>query len=98
MKDLLNFVLQAAVPAVGDAREDWRIIRALSEVVGKTLPYDSLDEVRKRLADVAPHMGHVDHVESPLWLNGEYFKVRANFFRCHHCTFDMVYQAMSSVR
>lgn len=39
------------------AREDWKIIRALSEVVGKPLPYDSLTEVRARLADVAPHFG-----------------------------------------
>ena len=67
--------MQAAVPPVGDAREDWRIIRALSEVLGKTLPYNSLDEVRARLADVAPHLAHLDSVEPPMWLNGEYFKV-----------------------
>ena len=29
----------------GDAREDWQIIRALSEEVGVPLPYDSLEEV-----------------------------------------------------
>lgn len=63
------------MPAVGDAREDWRIVRGLSEILGKKLPYDTIDQLRKRMADVAPHMGHVDHIESPLWLNGEYFKV-----------------------
>ena len=69
--------MQAAVPAVGDAREDWKVIRALSEVLGQTLPYDTLDQLRARLADVAPHLAHLDAVEAPLWLNGEYFKVGA---------------------
>lgn len=32
--------------------------------------------VRRRLADVAPHLGQLDTVQHPLWLNGEYFKVR----------------------
>lgn len=43
--------------------------------MGQTLPYDTLDQVRARLVDVAPHLGHLDAVEHPLWLNGEYFKV-----------------------
>jgi NADH dehydrogenase/NADH:ubiquinone oxidoreductase subunit G len=68
-------VPQAAVPRVGDAREDWAIIRALSEVLGKTLPYSSIDEVRGRLAEVSPHFSQVDTVQPPIWLNGEYFKV-----------------------
>ncbi|WP_075595092.1 NADH-quinone oxidoreductase subunit NuoG [Novacetimonas hansenii] len=38
----------------GDAREDWRILRAFSEVVGHTLPYDTLEELRARLAQVNP--------------------------------------------
>lgn len=60
---------------VGDSREDWRIIRAASEVVGKPLPYDNTEAVQQRLAEVAPHLGKVDAVESPMWLNGEYNKV-----------------------
>lgn len=32
---------RAAVPTVGDAREDWKIVRALSEVLGAQLPYDT---------------------------------------------------------
>jgi len=39
---------------IGDAREDWAIIRALSEVCGRELPYDSLDGVRERMAEVSP--------------------------------------------
>jgi hypothetical protein len=69
---------QAAVPLVGDAREDWQILRALSEVLGVPLPYASLEGVRARLADVAPSFAHVYELEKPLWLNGEYMKVRWN--------------------
>lgn len=46
------------------------------QVLGAPLPYNSLEDVRRRLADVAPHFGRRDAVEAPLWLNGEYFKVR----------------------
>ncbi|CAL8464942.1 g4477 [Coccomyxa elongata] len=65
---------KAAVPRVGDARSDWSIIRALSEVLEKPLPYSTTDEVRARLADMAPHFAQVDTVQSPMWLNGEYFQ------------------------
>lgn len=66
------------MPRVGDAREDWAIVRALSEILGKPLPYNTIDEVRGRLTDVAPHFAELDSVQSPIWLNGEYFKVRAS--------------------
>jgi NADH dehydrogenase (ubiquinone) Fe-S protein 1 len=39
---------------IGDAREDWAIIRALSEVAGRPLGYDNLDGVRARMAEVSP--------------------------------------------
>ncbi|EIE20556.1 NADH:ubiquinone oxidoreductase 76 kDa subunit, partial [Coccomyxa subellipsoidea C-169] len=65
---------KAAVPRVGDARNDWEIVRALSELLEKPLPYDTVEQVRSRLADVAPHFVEVDTVQSPMWLNGEYFK------------------------
>jgi NADH-quinone oxidoreductase subunit G len=38
----------------GEAKEDWRIIRAFSAVVGKTLPYDTIDALRARMAAVNP--------------------------------------------
>ena len=40
---------QRAVAPKGDAREDWAIIRALSAYVGKTLPYDTLAQLRAKL-------------------------------------------------
>ncbi|MBN8929116.1 MAG: NADH-quinone oxidoreductase subunit G [Rhodospirillales bacterium] len=48
-----------AVYPPGEAREDWRIIRALSELLGKTLPYDTLEAVRARLAQVNPAFENV---------------------------------------
>ena len=39
---------QAVFPP-GDAREDWTIVRAFSQLVGKTLPYDNIDALRARL-------------------------------------------------
>jgi len=63
-----------AVPTLGEARDDWKILRALSEVLGHTLPYDTLPEVRERLAEIAPHFAKVDVApEKPVWLNGQYF-------------------------
>ncbi|MEL0107785.1 MAG: NADH-quinone oxidoreductase subunit NuoG [Rhodospirillaceae bacterium] len=41
----------AAFPP-GEAREDWKIIRALSEKLGKALPYDTIEQVRERLGQV----------------------------------------------
>jgi NADH-quinone oxidoreductase subunit G len=40
----------------GDAREDWAILRALSDVLGKKLPYDSLVALRQTLYKAHPHM------------------------------------------
>jgi len=39
------------------------ILRALSEEAGCPLPYDSLDEVRTRLAELAPHLVKYDFIE-----------------------------------
>ncbi len=45
---------QRAVAPKGDAREDWAILRALSAYVGKTLPYDTLAQLRVRLGQDHP--------------------------------------------
>ncbi len=50
---------KAAFPP-GDAREDWTIIRALSDKLGETLPYDSLGELRKALYEAHPHLARLD--------------------------------------
>jgi NADH-quinone oxidoreductase subunit G len=43
-----------AVYPPGQAREDWRIVRAFSEVIGRTLPYDDLPALRQRLEQANP--------------------------------------------
>merc|ERR1712002_894673 len=52
----------ALVPP-GEARVDWKIIRAISEVLGEKLPYDKITEVRKRMAEVAPNLTRYGNVE-----------------------------------
>ncbi|MCO5086992.1 MAG: NADH-quinone oxidoreductase subunit NuoG [Methylobacteriaceae bacterium] len=46
----------------GDAREGWAILRALSDVLGKKLPYDSLGALRAALVAAHPQYGAVDEV------------------------------------
>ncbi|MCA1453292.1 NADH-quinone oxidoreductase subunit G [Bradyrhizobium sp. BRP22] len=53
---------RAAFPP-GEAREDWAIIRALSDVLGKKLPYDSLAALRQALFKTAPHLMRIDQIE-----------------------------------
>ncbi|WP_029584473.1 NADH-quinone oxidoreductase subunit NuoG [Bradyrhizobium sp. URHD0069] len=54
---------RAAFPP-GEAREDWAIIRALSEVMGKKLPYDSLSALRQALFKATPHLMRIDQIEA----------------------------------
>ena len=56
-----------AVFPVGEAREDWKILRALSERLGHRLPYDSLAQVRDRLAAVNPLFAGAENPASALW-------------------------------
>ncbi len=52
---------RAAFPP-GDAREDWSILRALSDVLGQTLPYHSLQQLRAALFEAHPHFAQIDRV------------------------------------
>lgn len=38
------------------AKEDWEIIRAISEAVDLTLPYDEVFDIRNRLSELSPHL------------------------------------------
>jgi NADH-quinone oxidoreductase subunit G len=46
----------------GDAREDWAILRALSDVLGHRLPFDSLAALRQRLYRAHPHFAALDEI------------------------------------
>jgi NADH-quinone oxidoreductase subunit G len=46
----------------GDAREDWAVLRALSDVLGARLPFDSATALRARLGVEHPHLARLDAV------------------------------------
>ncbi len=46
----------------GDAREDWAILRALSERAGHTLAYDDLFTLRQAMIEDAPSLGRIDQI------------------------------------
>jgi len=50
--------------APGDAREDWAILRALSDALGHKLPFDSLQQLRARLYEQHPHLARIDQIEA----------------------------------
>ena len=51
---------ERAVFPPGEARENWRIIRAVSGAVGKPLPYDDLPALRAAIRAEAPHFAEID--------------------------------------
>jgi NADH-quinone oxidoreductase subunit G len=65
---------ERAVFPKGQAREDWAILRALSERLGARLPYDTLDELRVKLFADHPTFGQLDYAPGsspkPLDLSG----------------------------
>ena len=46
----------------GEAREDWKIVRALSEVLGHTLPFDTMQELRAKMFADHPHLALLDAI------------------------------------
>ena len=52
---------RAAFPP-GEAREDWAIFRALSETLGRKLPYDSLAQLRQAIFKAVPHLAGIDEI------------------------------------
>lgn len=53
---------ERAVFPKGEAKEDWAIVRALSERVGQTLPYDNLNQLRAKLMADVPSFGRIDYL------------------------------------
>ncbi len=56
-----------AVFPPGEAREDWKILRALSEALGRTLPLDTLSQVRARMVEIAPQLAEPDVIQPAPW-------------------------------
>ncbi|KAF1744139.1 hypothetical protein MXB_1969 [Myxobolus squamalis] len=63
----------------GNAREDWKIIRALSEVCGKPLNYQTISEVRSRLGEIAPHFCKIGDIQP-----SSFQELTANFNDSNH--------------
>jgi NADH-quinone oxidoreductase subunit G len=59
----------------GDAREDWAILRALSDVLGKRLPYDDMGALRRAMLTDAPHFAEIERApanpgaDAAIWTN-----------------------------
>ncbi len=71
-----------AVYPPGEAREDWKILRALSEHAGRKLKYDDLLQLRDRIVQEWPHMGVTDVIHAAEWKEfGKKGKVAAEPFR-----------------
>lgn len=56
-----------ASTAPGDAREDWTILRALSDIVGETLPFNTVQELRTMLEQAAPATATLDVLPNAAW-------------------------------
>lgn len=54
---------RAATSLPGASREDWKIIRAVSEYLGTPLPYDDVEALRDRMEDISPTLRRYDIVE-----------------------------------
>ena len=52
---------------VGDAREDWTILRALSDALDIGIGFTTLGDVRRRLVEVNPVFDRVDEVVPATW-------------------------------
>jgi NADH-quinone oxidoreductase subunit G len=46
----------------GQAKEDWAILRALSDVVGHRLPYDDIETLRSAMIYEVPHLTNTDEL------------------------------------
>ncbi len=46
----------------GEAREDWAILRALSDLLGHKLPYDSLAQLRAAMFKAHPHFARLGQI------------------------------------
>jgi NADH-quinone oxidoreductase subunit G len=62
----VQVAMKATFPP-GEAREDWKIFRALSEVLGKPLPFDTLDQLRAAMIAEVPALGIENAIAPMVW-------------------------------
>lgn len=86
---------KAASP-LGEAREDWKILRSLSDKIHKSLPYNTLAQLRARLVGEFPHFGKIGQVVAAPWAAfGKVGDVRPHPF---HSPIDNFYMTNSISR
>lgn len=56
-----------AVTPLGEAREDWKVIRAISDKIGKPLAYNTLAQLRARLVGEFPQFAKIGQVAAAAW-------------------------------
>jgi len=56
---------EKAAFAPGEAREDWAILRAVSELAGKKLPFDNFAQLRARMVKDFPQLGRDGLINLP---------------------------------
>ncbi|MEO6581325.1 MAG: NADH-quinone oxidoreductase subunit NuoG [Sphingomicrobium sp.] len=56
---------ESAVFPPGQARQDWSILRAVSELLGAKLPFDSFDQLRKHMVRDHPELGRDGLIDLP---------------------------------
>jgi len=54
---------RAATSVYGAARDDWKIVRAVSEALNVPLPYDDVEQLRDRMEEISPALRRYDIVE-----------------------------------
>ncbi len=75
-------IAQRAIFGPGEAREDWTIFRALSELLGKTLNFDTVAELRKAMTTQYPQFAIIDQKPAANWADiGVAGKVSKEGFR-----------------
>lgn len=63
----------------GDSKEDWKIICELSDIIGKSLSYSSLIDIRNKLSEIAPHFANIGQIGQ---IRKEEFKINNRNYHC----------------
>ncbi len=62
----VQYAKRAAFPP-GEAKEDWKILRGLSDVLGQKLPYDTQIQLRDRILGEFKHFSMPDEIAPASW-------------------------------
>jgi NADH-quinone oxidoreductase subunit G len=81
-------IARRAAYAPSEAREDWKILRAISEHTGRILPYNDDIDLFERLVNEWPHLGKMDVISEVKWKKfGNKNKVKSELFKPLHKDF-----------